>query len=116
MSFKQEFTFEERIKEANRVLEKYPDRLPIICEKNKKASNDCPNIDKNKYLVPKDLTLGQFLYVVRKRMNIPPEKAIFLFIGNTIAPSTAIISDIYKYHVDKDQFLYITYSFENVFG
>jgi GABA(A) receptor-associated protein len=116
MGFKEEFTFEERKEESNRVLQKYADRIPIICEKNKQASKDCPDIDKKKYLVPKDLTIGQFLYVVRKRMNIPAEKAIFLFVGNTMAPSTYIINNVYNYNADKDGFLYITYSFENVFG
>jgi len=116
MGFKQEFTFEQRKEEACRVLQKYPGRLPIICEKSKTASRDCPDIDKKKYLVPGDLTMGQFLYIVRKRMNIPAEKAIFLFVGNTISPSTSLINDIYNYHVDNDCFLYITYSFENVFG
>lgn len=116
MGFKSEFTFEQRKEESNRVLQKYPDRIPIICEKNKQATKECPDIDKKKYLVPRDLTMGQFLYVVRKRMNISPEKAIFLFVGNTIAPSTTIINNVYNYHVDKDGFLYITYSFENVFG
>ncbi len=116
MSFKNEFTFEQRKEESNRVLQKYQDRIPIICEKNKQASKDCPDIDKKKYLVPRDLTMGQFLYVVRKRMNIPAEKAIFLFVGNTVAPSTSLISNVYNSHVDKDGFLYITYSYENVFG
>lgn len=116
MGFKQEFTFEQRKEESNRVLQKYQDRIPIICEKNKQASKDCPEIDKKKYLVPRDLTMGQFLYVVRKRMNIPAEKAIFLFVGNTIAPSSSLIGDVYNRHVDKDCFLYVTYSYENVFG
>jgi GABA(A) receptor-associated protein len=116
MTFKHEFTFEQRKEESNRVIQKYQDRIPIICEKNKQASKECPDIDKKKYLVPRDLTMGQFLYVVRKRMNIPAEKAIFLFVGNTIAPSTSMINNIYNSHVDKDGFLYITYSYENVFG
>ena len=116
MGFKQEFTFEQRKEEASRVLQKYSDRLPIICEKNSLASKDCPDIDKKKYLVPKDLTIGQFLYIVRKRMSIPSEKAIFLFIGNSMAPTSSIINDLYTLKSDKDGFLYITYSYENVFG
>ena len=60
--------------------------------------------------------MGQFLYVVRKRLKLPPEKAIFLFVGNTIAPSTSSINEIYNYNKDGDGFLYITYGLENVFG
>ena len=116
MGFKTEFSFEERREEAIRVIEKYPERVPIICEKSRTASNECPEIDKKKYLVPRDLTMGQFLYVVRKRLKLAPEKAIFLFVGNSISPSTASINEIYNYNKDKDGFLYITYSLENVFG
>ncbi len=116
MKFKQEFTFEKRMDEASRVISKYPDRLPIICEKSLAASKDCPDIDKKKYLVPKDLTIGQFLYIVRKRLVLPPEKAIFLFVGKSIPPSTSFVNDIYNSYKDKDGFLYIEYGFENVFG
>lgn len=116
MGFKIEFSFEQRREEASRVINKYPDRVPIICEKSRTASKDCPDIDKKKYLVPRDLTMGQFLYVVRKRLRLAPEKAIFLFVGNSIAPSTSSINEIYNYNKDGDGFLYITYGLENVFG
>lgn len=45
-------------------------------------------IDKKKYLVPADLTVGQFVYVIRKRIKLSPEKAIFIFV-NEILPPTA---------------------------
>lgn len=116
MRFKQDFSFEQRKAEAIRVINKYPDRVPIICEKSNIASKDCPDIDKKKYLVPIDLTIGQFLYIIRKRLNLSPEKAIFLFVDNKIAPSTITINAIYNYNKDNDGFLYITYALENMFG
>lgn len=116
MGFKQNYSYDKRRDEANKVLEKYPDRVPIICEKNKSATRDCPDIDKTKYLVPVDLTMGQFLFVIRKRLRLPAEKAIFIFVNDTIAPSSAFINEIYMYHKSDDNFLYITYSLENVFG
>jgi GABA(A) receptor-associated protein len=115
-SFKKEFPFQERLDEANRVLSKYTDRIPIICEKSKFASNDAPDIDKKKYLVPRDLTMGQFLYVVRKRLKLPAEKALFLFVNGSIPSTSQSISEVYEMHKDKDLFLYTTYSQENVFG
>lgn len=114
--FKSLYRYEERLLEATRVLRKYPDRVPIIVEKNVSAPKDCPNINKIKYLVDRDLIFGQFLYIIRKRLNLPPEKCIFLFIGNTIPPSTFCIGDIYDLYSSSDKFLYITYTFENVFG
>jgi GABA(A) receptor-associated protein len=74
------------------------------------------DIDKKKYLVPSDLTCGQFLYVIRKRLKLPAEKAVFLFVDGKIPPTTALLSTMYEQHKDKDGFLYMCYSDENVFG
>jgi GABA(A) receptor-associated protein len=40
-----------------------------------------------RYLVPADLTVGQFIYVVRKRIKLSPEKAIFVFVKDTLPPT-----------------------------
>ena len=107
------FLFYDRLNESRRISLKYPDRIPIICERS--PTSDCP-IVKKKYLVPHDFTMGQFLSVLRKRMNLPPEKAIFLFIQTTIYHSSCLISTIYETNKDADGFLYITYASENTFG
>ena len=116
MGFKQTYSLNDRFNEAKKVLDKYPDRIPIICEKDHTASYDCPNIDKIKYLVPVNLTIGEFIYVIRKRINISPEKALFLFVNGSIPATSSPIYSIYHIHKDLDNFLYVTYSFENVFG
>ncbi|KAF1895302.1 hypothetical protein Lal_00043948 [Lupinus albus] len=105
---------ERRQAEASRIREKYPDRIPVIVEKAER--NDIPDIDKKKYLVPADLTVGQFVYVVRKRIKLSAEKAIFVFINNTLPPTAAMMSAIYEENKDQDGFLYMTYSGENTFG
>jgi GABA(A) receptor-associated protein len=114
MKFKSEHTFENRVAESERVLSKYSDRVPVICEKNSKSSID--DLDKKKYLVPIDLTAGQFVYVIRKRLLLPSEKAIFLFITSVIPPTSSNMASLYHQYKDRDGFLYITYSEENVFG
>ncbi|MBA0672892.1 hypothetical protein Goklo_029807, partial [Gossypium klotzschianum] len=100
--------------EAGRIREKYPDRIPVIVEKAERS--DIPDIDKKKYLVPADLTVGQFVYVVRKRIKLSAEKAIFVFVKNTLPPTAALMSAIYEESRDEDGFLYMTYSGENTFG
>ena len=114
MNFKQEHSFQNRIAESQRVLSKYPDRVPIICEKSNKCRMD--DLDKKKYLVPSDLTVGQFVYVIRKRLRLPAEKAIFLFVSGAIPPTSTCLNVLYEQYKDKDGFLYIQYSEENVFG
>ncbi|WKA05528.1 hypothetical protein VitviT2T_023490 [Vitis vinifera] len=112
--FKQEHEFEKRRAEAARIRDKYPERIPVIVEKAERS--DIPNIDKKKYLVPADLTVGQFVYVIRKRIKLSAEKAIFIFVDNVLPPTGAIMSAIYDEKKDADGFLYVTYSGENTFG
>lgn len=112
--FKKENTFEKRIAEAKKIREKFPDRVPIIIEK---ANNsDLPELDKHKYLVPKDITVGQFITILRKRITLQPEKAIFLFIGNVIPPTSQFISQVDEKHRDTDFFVYGTLAAESTFG
>ncbi|CAL9015149.1 unnamed protein product [Prunus brigantina] len=113
-SFKLDHSLERRQAEAGRIREKYPDRVPVIVEKA--ARSNIPDIDKKKYLVPADLSVGQFVYVVRKRIKLEAEKAIFVFVKNTLPPTAAVMSTIYEENKDEDGFLYLTYSGENVFG
>ncbi|GAB2298896.1 Autophagy- protein 8C [Dionaea muscipula] len=112
--FKLDVPLEKRRNEASRIREKYPDRVPVIVERAKRT--DVPIIDKNKYLVPADLTVGQFVYVVRKRVKLGAEKAIFVFVKNTLPPTGALMSAVYNENKDEDGFLYMTYSGENTFG
>ncbi|KAF2285743.1 hypothetical protein GH714_007561 [Hevea brasiliensis] len=100
--------------ESARIREKYPDRIPVIVERAERS--DIPDIDKKKYLVPADLTVGQFVYVVRKRIKLSAEKAIFIFVKNVLPPTAAMMSAIYEENKDEDGFLYMTYSGENTFG
>ena len=39
--------------------------------------------------MPADLTVGQFVYVIRKRIKLSPEKAIFIFVNNVLPPTGA---------------------------
>ena len=113
--FKKDFKFEQRKAEAQRIKKKYDDKIPIIVEKSIKS--DIADIDKKKYLVPNDITVGQFVYIIRKRIELSPEKAVFIFLNNnTIPPTSSLLSDLFKKHADDDGFLYLTYAGENTFG
>lgn len=112
--FKDIYSFETRKLESLRVINKYPSRIPIICEKIN--ANNSITIDKNKYLVPATFTCGQFIYVIRQRLLLPPEKAIYLFVNGVIPQGSQSIIELYCQHKDDDGFLYINYSTENVFG
>lgn len=105
----------ERVKKSQFILEKYPDRVPLIISPSKNDRNTYP-IDKSKYITPRELTLLQLQQIIRKRIHFPPEKALFMFINNKLFPITSMIGQIYDDYKDADGFLYITYCQENTFG
>jgi GABA(A) receptor-associated protein len=55
--------------------------------------------------VPADLTVGQFVYVIRKRIKLSPEKAIFIFVDEVLPPTAALMSSIYEEHKDEDGYV-----------
>lgn len=116
VDFKSKYTFQERSAETHRILLKHKDRIPVICQKAPSAGKHCPDIDKQKYLLPFDLTIGQFIYVIRKRMKLDAELALFIFINNMIPSNSTTISSVYDIYKNEDNFLYVYYSLENTFG
>ena len=113
--FKMQHSFDIRKKEATNLIKKYPDKIPIILEKA--TSSSIPELGKQKFLLPKDFTIGQFLYIIRKHLKLEPSQAIFLFVNNLDIPSiTQSLGSVYADLSDKDGFLYMTYSAEHTFG
>src|SRR6476620_1843239 len=80
-AFKEQFSNEARKSESQKIKLKYPDRVPTIVETSSNLV-----IDKRKYLVPYDITLSQFMLIIRKRLKLTPEQAIFMFLNNKMAP------------------------------
>lgn len=58
-------------------------------------------------MTDQDLSVGQFVYVVRKRIRLTPEKAIFIFVADILPATAAMMSAIYEEHKDPDGFLYV---------
>ncbi|XP_075897252.1 gamma-aminobutyric acid receptor-associated protein-like 1 [Nelusetta ayraudi] len=105
---------EVRRAEGERVRAKHPDKIPIIVERA--ARSRAPDVDKKKYLVPSDLTVGQLCFLIRQRVSLRPEEALFFFVNNSLPPSSSPLSAVYEEHHEEDLFLYMTYSNESVYG
>jgi GABA(A) receptor-associated protein len=104
----------ERLKKSQVILEKYPDRVPLIVQPSKNDRDKYP-IDKSKYITPRDLTMLQLQQIIRKRVRFPAEKALFMFVNNKMFPITSMVGNIYDDNKDPDGFLYVTYFQENKF-
>jgi len=114
MGFRESNLFDTRIRESIRIRDKFPGRVPVIVERFRGA--DIPDIDKHKFLCPSNITVGQFCYIIRRRMTLPPEKALFLFVNNTLPLQSVLMGQLYAEHVENDGFLYISYTGESTFG
>ena len=107
---------EKRKSDCIKIFNQFKDKVPIICEKDPKCQLN--EIDKTKYLVPNDLTVAQFSFMIRKRINIPKEVAFYLLVGGKHSiTGDRSLNDIYQIYKDpEDGFLYIAYSSEVTWG
>ena len=126
MEFKMKTTLDQRLEDSRKILEKYPEKVPIILEANnntKKGTSlfgtDINGKEKKilKFLVPRSITVSQFMYIIRKNVKLNSEQAIYIFTeSKRVPPLAAYIDQIYLENKSKDNFLYLVCSAENSFG
>ena len=98
-----------------RVLFKYPDRVPIFVDKEKNVN--LPELEKKKFLVPNNFTFGEFIFLVRKRIMLNSSHALFFFTENGCLINTSdLMSDVYKKYKDENGICKFKYAPENTFG
>lgn len=122
-SIKEEIPFEQRVAECHSIRAKYPNRLPVVCEKANRS--DLPAIKKKKFLVPMNMLVGEFKYILHQHINSSAEgndikllrgKTIYIFVNN-IVPGTGLqMHELYEMYKDEDGYLYMEYSCESCFG
>ena len=117
--YKKNTTTEERKIKSQKLKELYPNRVPVIAEMSSSSSSYSNFVDqkhKVKYLVPNEVTMGQFVKILRDKMKIDSNTALFFFINNKLPPMTSLVYNLYEQHKDEDGFLYVSYCGENTFG
>lgn len=115
--YKLQKTFEERKSEHERLIEKCPDRIGIIVQPYSVDDSNIPMIDKRKYAVYPDITMGTFSNIIRSRLKLDASKSLLFFINKkSLVQVSRSIADIYKEEKDDDGLLYMYYCGENTFG
>ncbi|EAY08620.1 Microtubule-associated protein, putative [Trichomonas vaginalis G3] len=97
------------------MLNKYPDHIPVIVERDPHCTT-LPDIKNKKFFVTKTLSVGNFVYCVRNRLDINEKDAIFLFVDNTLPNPSDNLGAIYEKHKSEDQMLHCTYSSDSAYG
>jgi GABA(A) receptor-associated protein len=112
--FEKKYPLDKRIKEFNSMHSRYPSRVPIIVFPSDETQ---PKIEKNKFLVPNDLTFSQFIYTMKKYLKTKSDQTIFIFThNNNLVPSNWMVSELHDKYKKEDGFVYLFYSLENTFG
>ncbi|XP_044492865.1 autophagy-related protein 8i-like isoform X2 [Mangifera indica] len=86
----------------------------VIAERYSKT--DLPEMEKKKFLVPRDMSIGQYIHILSSRLHLTPGKALFVFVKNTLPQTATLVDSVYESFKDEDGFLYMCYSSEKTFG
>ncbi|XP_011811086.1 PREDICTED: microtubule-associated proteins 1A/1B light chain 3C [Colobus angolensis palliatus] len=114
--FKQRKSLAIRQEEVAGIRAKFPNKIPVVVERYPRETF-LPLLDKTKFLVPQELTMTQFLSIIRSRMVLRATEAFYLLVNNKSLVSTSVtMAEIYRDYKDEDGFVYMTYASQETFG
>ncbi|CAD7932845.1 unnamed protein product [Amoebophrya sp. A120] len=67
--YEREVSEDLRKQESAKILEKFPTRVPLICEKHPTNGKFLPTLKRKKFLVPEVMTLAQFSLLLKQQMD-----------------------------------------------
>lgn len=105
-----------RKEESDNIRIKYPDRLPLIIERDPACK--LRELDKPKFLVPNDITIQHLIFIIRKRLELPKDSSIFMMINGKVSMTgeKGIMEVFEKYKDVDDGYLYVAYTTELTWG
>jgi len=115
--------FDVRKTHFARVANVYPDKILAIARKMSDAK--LPQLDSYKFIVPGDLTVGQFIYKLRQRLTLKDMEALFVYVDTGSEPTcnklelclqSELMSQLYARAKQPDGGLYFVYREEDTFG
>ena len=98
-------------KEYDKIQAEFPHHIPVIV-----FAPDDLKLNKHKFLIQRDMTVGQFMYILRGRITINENDALFLFVNNHMVSVSQLISIVYKEHKNESGFVYFHLQKEATFG
>lgn len=116
VSFKQKKPLATRKEEVASIRTKFPNKIPVIVERYHKETS-LPALDKTKFLVPQEITMSQLITIIRNRLQLNSQQALYLLVSNrNLASLSRPLTQVYRDYRDEDGFLYVTYASQEVFG
>ena len=100
--------------EIERLRYKYPNRIPLIIYQTPNFIKSY-RLKKNKYLVTTEMTVGAFIYQLKKINDINTTDAMYLMIHNTLINSSSTFGLLYT-KFEQEGVLKLTVNSESAFG
>ncbi len=100
------------------MIKKHPNRVPIII-----SSNSFKEHGQHRFIVPNNITIAEFMKILRNKVSLRPEEAIYVFVKDItiskegiLVPSSSTVESIYNQYKDKNLVLNLIYEKEEIFG
>lgn len=114
--FRERKSLSARVEEVQGIRTKFPNKVPVIVERFHKERS-LAQLDKTKFLVPQELTMSQFVTIIRNRMALNANQAFYLLIDDKgIASMSMTLAELYEKKKSTDGFLYMSYASQEMFG
>ena len=115
MDHREKLSFADRAGEFSKLMQKYPSRRCVVVHGDTQRK---VTLRKHKFLAPADMSVGQFLFVLRSHVKeLRSNQALFIFTErNQLPPLQKTISALHDECGDRDGALYLRVGTENTFG
>lgn len=95
-------------------LDKYPRRVPVIVRPA--PGYNLPSLKKSKILVHDTLMFSGLISLIRSRIDLKRNEALFFMIENTLPKMSSTMGELYTEHCERGDILEIVYRKESTFG
>jgi hypothetical protein len=109
-------TFEERLQQAQKFKERFPNNVPLVIQRDERSTLP-PDLHNKLFLAPLTLTASQFIVLIRRQTKLPKTHAMVLFAeSKRLVTSDITISELYDKFSAQDGFLYLLCTDHPAFG
>ena len=116
--YRYKYSFEHIKNETDSIKLKHPTRVPILISILQVDTELYNNVKHHKYMIPKDMSFTEFIQIVRHRINLDKNEALFaIILENNIMPKmSTLVGELYEKYKSNDGYLVIVLTKENTFG
>lgn len=107
---------EKSNREVEAIRHRFPNKVPLYVTRYVR-DREVPVLGRTKFLVPQELTMSQFLYIIRTKMKLRDSQALYLLVNDKVLASHSMtMAQAYQQFRSHDGYLHITYAAQQVFG